>query len=86
MQTNGNATTTTMNADKFKSTSIESESPRKTEEGTTRQKRNPAEEGPTTQGKAKASGTNTATTEGFGGLLAMFRGLWKGNRGDKNDP
>ncbi|KAF9080202.1 hypothetical protein BGX23_002509 [Mortierella sp. AD031] len=64
-------------------------------------KKNPAEEEPRRGGggndKVKLTGTDTTattsstnattarTTEGFGGLLAMFRGLWKGNGGDKND-
>ncbi|KAG0380082.1 hypothetical protein BGX24_010301 [Mortierella sp. AD032] len=34
--------------------------------------------------KSTTTTTTTTTTEGFGGLLAMFRGLWKGNGGDKN--
>ncbi|KAF9140563.1 hypothetical protein BGX30_006305 [Mortierella sp. GBA39] len=52
-------------------------------------KKNPAEEESIRGGKAKTgtdanTTTATTTTEGFGGLLAMFRGLWKGNGGDKN--
>ncbi|KAF9297188.1 hypothetical protein BGZ88_010830 [Linnemannia elongata] len=59
------------------STRNEKESPGK--------KKNPAEEESTRGGKAKTgTDANTTTTEGFGGLLAMFRGLWKGNGGDKN--
>ncbi|KAF9546484.1 hypothetical protein EC957_009697 [Mortierella hygrophila] len=59
----------------------EKESPRK--------KKSPAEEESMRGGKAKTGTdantmTATTTTEGFGGLLAMFRGLWKGNGGDKN--
>ncbi|KAF9130457.1 hypothetical protein BGW39_003045 [Mortierella sp. 14UC] len=50
-------------------------------------KKNPAED-ESMRGKAKAGTDATTallmTTEGFGGLLAMFRGLWKGNGGDKN--
>ncbi|KAG0275556.1 hypothetical protein BGZ95_008648 [Linnemannia exigua] len=38
----------------------------------------------TTAPSKKLTTTTTTTTEGFGGLLAMFRGLWKGNGGDKN--
>lgn len=73
---NNKATATTATT----STKSEKESPGK---------KNPAEEESLRGGKAKM-GTDasttiaTTTTEGFGGLLAMFRGLWKGNGGDKN--
>ncbi|KAF9904973.1 hypothetical protein EC991_002155 [Linnemannia zychae] len=32
----------------------------------------------------QAFGRNSSATAGLGGLLAIFRGLWKGNGGDKN--
>ncbi|KAF8947884.1 hypothetical protein BGZ47_007417 [Haplosporangium gracile] len=79
-------TTTTKTSTITSSTRSEKESPGKIDDGKSWKKKNPAEEESMRGGKAKAGTDSTATTtsEGFGGLLAMFRGLWKGNGGDKN--
>ncbi|KAG0290737.1 hypothetical protein BGZ96_005809 [Linnemannia gamsii] len=69
------------------SSTSEKESPGKVEDEKSWKKKNPAEEESMRGVKAKMgtdSSTTATTTEGFGGLLAMFRGLWKGNGGDKN--
>ncbi|KAF9147989.1 hypothetical protein BG015_010305 [Linnemannia schmuckeri] len=82
-------TTTTKTPKTTSSTRSEKESPGKVDDGKS-WKKNSAEEESMRGGKAKAGTDSTATTamtmtsEGFGGLLAMFRGLWKGNGGDKN--
>lgn len=83
---NNKATATTAKTSTTLSTS-EKESPEKVEDEKSWKKKNPAEEDSMRGGKAKAgtdSSTTATTNEGFGGLLAMFRGLWKGNGGDKD--
>ncbi|KAK3848639.1 MAG: hypothetical protein J3R72DRAFT_429428 [Linnemannia gamsii] len=65
---------------------LEKESPGKKNSAEEESMRGKAKAGTdtTTTASKKSTTTTTTTTEGFGGLLAMFRGLWKGNGGDKN--
>ncbi|KAF9930407.1 hypothetical protein FBU30_000538 [Linnemannia zychae] len=61
-----------------KATSSTSESPRK--------KLSAEKESSQNQTKVGTDTAKTTTNEGFGGLLAMLRSLWKGNGGDKSGP